>query len=133
MDDPIKKYLIDRGLLDPLVVTEAGAQDAIMENGDMLALAAGVFNNSAKVLAAVIVETIKPIALSLLRDCHPAETVVLRQAMVEVSKLYDQFEKYAVEYEKRMKEKEGDGSTASGEAAPTIEDNAGDNGKPPVE
>lgn len=118
MDNLIDKYLIDRGLWEPKSAIKEGEANVILDDPEKLALVAGLFNTYGTALAWVLQEKIKVMALELIREARPPETIIIRQTMIDVSSIWDECEKYSLEYAKRQGEKEG-----NGEPTPPIEDN----------
>lgn len=121
----VEKYLIERGLFEPIMGLKAEGPNPIMDSDELLARAGGMFDTYSDVLALILKEKIKAIVEALVIEAPPAEVMVLRQAMLEVASIYDEAEKYSIEYQKRKKEKEGEPAgplTAAGEA-PKLEDN----------
>lgn len=121
--DELEKYLLQRGFFDPLVALDdtRASEDAILADDALLAEVASIYKGKERALKALIYERIKPIIKELVMKATPAETMVLRQAMVEVSLIMDDAKKYSDEYDNREKEKKE--REANGEATSTIEDN----------
>lgn len=118
-------YLTNRGLFDPLMALKEGQDNAILADDQLLEMAAGLANTYEGILKMIIRERIRPIVQELVANAHPAETIVLRQAMVEVSKILDDVQGYAAEHAARVKLKEQANTETPGtvETAPKIADN----------
>lgn len=125
-DELLERLLISRGLAAP----NSKPDDAILANEEMLARIAGMFKTYEKEIIALVDSRLTPIKHALIFECAPAETMVLRQALLEVASIYDDAKKYNDEYDKRERErKEAEGASrvtlgvAQPEAAPKLEDN----------
>lgn len=93
----VAEYLIGRALSAP----KLDADKAIVENDDILARIAGLDEEA---LAALIEARLQPIREELIAKATPPEVLVLRQALVEVSALLIDHEKYKQEYKRRAKD-----------------------------
>ncbi len=104
----ISDYLYQRGLdLDPIKVES----DPILEDEDRLREAADMWNEHQNALRLVIQARVNAIGKHLLNKAIPQETIVLRQALVEVGAIVDDFVKYSSEWERRSKKVEDEAET----------------------
>lgn len=115
MPQSLEQYLYNRGL--KLDASDVGSdKDIILDDNELLAQAAGLKQDSEKILTMIIQNRINKIGNELLLKAIPQEMTVLRQAIVEVAKILEDIEIYAIEYRKR---KEGADNTSSEEDEPT--------------
>lgn len=128
MIDPLIEKLLVRGLIEPGV----DHRKAILENEDVLSGAAGLWRGSKHILQAVLQARIDAIEHELVTEATPYEVLTLRQAMIEVAFIFDDFEAYAREFERRKKDGGDSSSTGEGDMPPAVgalpPDNAVDNG-----
>ncbi len=117
-DDKTLLYtqLTARGLVD----TKRDFPKEILENEEVLAQIAGIFNTYEKGLTALIQARIHEIKEELVMKATPAEVIVLRQCMLEVAQIFDDCKKYKIEYGKR---EAGKGNQPPEEPAPPQADN----------
>ncbi len=105
----LEKYLLERGLFQPADVVKAivsGRKDMpvgeeILNNDDLLARCAGIYQNNREALEAVIRARILPNVMELVLKAYPQETIVIRQSILEVSAILDDFKRYNDEYMRR--------------------------------
>lgn len=105
----LEKYLIGRGLFEPTTVVKAiisGKKEVpigeeILNNDDLLAQCAGMYQNNQRALEAVIRARIFPLVVELVLRAYPQETIVIRQSILEISAILDDFKKYSDEYTRR--------------------------------
>lgn len=105
----LEKYLVERGLFEPTDVVKAivsGKQEVpvgeeILNNDDLLGQCAGMYQNNQRALEAVIRARILPLVVELVMRAYPQETIVIRQSILEVAKILDDFKKYSDEYTRR--------------------------------
>ena len=110
----LEKYLIERGLFQPTDVVKAivsGQKEVpvgeeILNNDDLLARVAGMYQTNRSALEAVVRARIYPLVVELVMRAYPQETIVLRQSILEVSAILDDFKKYSDEYNRRQQNKE---------------------------
>lgn len=101
MIDPLfEKYILSRGLIEP----NTDFRKVVFEDKELLSAAAGIYRGSKHIIEAVIRARIGVIEHELVTEAEPYEVLFLRQAMVEVAMIFDDFEKYAAEYERHTKE-----------------------------
>lgn len=105
MVDPLLDVYIKKELIKP---SEDHRQE-VFDNPDLLEGAAGIWRGSEHILKAVIRARIARIQHEIVTEAVPQELLLLRQAMVEVAFLFDDFEAYARESERRKKEADGSG------------------------
>lgn len=101
--DLFEKYLITRGIVKP----NEDMNEALLANDEFLAEIAGMFEGHPRALLAIIQARVHKITKELVQEATPYEVIILRQAMVEVAALYDDFERYAQEYRRRKPHDEG--------------------------
>lgn len=96
----LSEYLLSRGLsLDPAVIE--GDYDAVMSNEALLQEAAELWTAHKGLITAILQARINALGRQILIKAIPQEVIVLRQAVVEVGALTDDFEKYKGEWERR--------------------------------
>lgn len=122
----LEKYLIERGLFQPTDLVKSivsGKKDVpvgeeILNNEELLAQCAGMYQNNQRALEAVIRARILPLVLELVLRAYPQETIVLRQSILEIAAILDDLKKYNDEYtrrkEKPNKIEDNSGTTTSG-------------------
>src|SRR5690242_16092327 len=81
-------------------------EQEILADDDRLAKIAGLLATYEGALNDLIRCRVQTIIEELVRRAHPAETIVLRQAIVEVSHIYDDALRFAQEWKKREEAKE---------------------------
>lgn len=109
----LEHYLFTRGLVDPaklLPILMSGKTNIpvgadILANDELLAQVAGLYRDKRKALEAVISARLLPMVLELVVKAYPQETIVIRQAIVEVGAILDDFARYEQEYTRREKER----------------------------
>ena len=110
----MEKYLIERGLFEPTNVVralvsgkkEVPVGEEILGNDELLAQCAGIYQNNYKALEAVIRARILPLVIELVLKAYPQETIVIRQSILEISAILEDFKKYSDEYTRRKEAKE---------------------------
>lgn len=110
----LEKYLIERGLFQPTDVVKAivsGQKEVpvgeeILNDDDLLGRVAGMYQTNRSALEAVVRARIYPLVVELVMRAYPQETIVLRQSILEVSAILDDFKKYSDEYNRRQQNKE---------------------------
>ena len=117
----LERYLTERGLFEPTDVVKAivsGRKDVpvgeeILGNEELLAQCAGIYQNNYKTLEAVIRARIYPLVIELVMRAYPQETIVIRQSILEIAAILDDFKKYSDEYTRRteIKNRGGGGGT----------------------
>lgn len=116
-NDLFAQYVISRGYIMPGEDMDA----TILANDELLSAIAGLWRNSKHVIEAIIKARIYPIQMELVREATPYEVPILRQAMIEVAFIGDDFERYAREFERRKKGNDLNGIAV--EPAQRYEDN----------
>lgn len=101
MIDPLLQRYIERKLIEP----STDHRQEVFDNAELLEGAAGVWRGSKHILEGVIRARIAQIQHEIVAEAEPYELLFLRQAMVEVAFIFDDFEAYARESERRKKEK----------------------------
>lgn len=114
----IDTYLLNRGLWNPTSGIKKGEANDIFENEDKLAKVAGLFDTFGEALGWILEEKIKVMALDIIRNADPREVPIIRQNMIDVADIWDEAQKYSIEYRKRQ-----EASAGSGESTPPNEDN----------
>ena len=108
----LTKYLLERGLFQPTDVVklvlgqkEVPIGDEILNNDDLLERVAGMYQSNEKALEAVIRARILPNIIELLLRARPEETIVLRQVILELVEVLNDFKKYSDEHTRRKESK----------------------------
>jgi hypothetical protein len=108
----LEKYLLNRGLFNPKETykkissgKEIIVGAAILEDEEMLGKVAALWENYPKAIEAVIKARIEPIIMDIVMNIIPQELTVQRQAMVELSALFGDFERYSQEHIRRTQNK----------------------------
>lgn len=109
----LEKYLIERGLFQPTDVVKAimsGQKEVpvgeeILNDDDLLARVAGMYQTNRSALEAVVRARIYPLVMELVMRAYPQETIVLRQSILEIASILDDFKKYSDEYNRRQNNK----------------------------
>lgn len=144
MNAGLENYLYSRGLVKPAEVVQAlmeGKKDVpvgadILADDELLAQVAGLYMDKRKALEAVIAARLLPMVMELSVKAFPQETIVIRQSMVDIISLLDDFARYTAEYQRRTKEKDAaqtevDKVEAGRNEGFSHADNAPDNNSPP--
>lgn len=105
----LEKYLLERGLFEPADVVKAlvSGQESIpigeeiLNNDELLAQCAGMYQNNRKALEAVIKARILPLVIELVMKAQPQETIVIRQSIIDIAAILEDFRKYNEEYMRR--------------------------------
>jgi hypothetical protein len=113
-ESTLQTYLLSRGLLNPKDVTDAiisGKTDIamgeeILVHDDLLEQCANIQMHNRKGFEALLRSRITPLAMELIVTAVPEETIVLRQAIMEISSLLTDLDKLAGEYVRRNEAKE---------------------------
>lgn len=122
-DSLFEQYLIRRGLVKP----NEDMNETLLGNDEFLAEIAGIWEGHPHALKAIIQARVHKVTAELVQEATPYEVIILRQAMVEVAALYDDFERYAQEYRRRKPHNE-EGAVESGEGQPEAGTTAGQEG-----
>lgn len=122
MADTLSQYLRQRGIiLDPMVIERD--YDPVLNDDNLLNEAADMWAAHETMLRAVLQARVNAIGRQLLNHAVPEETVVLRQALVEVGAIANDFMKYKEERERRKTESENTNEPVT--AAPPAPSNEG--------
>jgi len=89
MSDNLSKYLLERGVN----ITSNDLDPKITEDTVLLGKVAGAWKTNKEEITAVIQARMNRIREDLILNCIPQETVVLRQVLVELAGIIDDFEK----------------------------------------
>lgn len=100
MNDILEKYLYQTGLYDP----KRDMSEEILADRELLAQVAELWKSNEKVIRAVIQARLSPIREELVMNATPPEVLVLRQALVEVAAIITDFQRYAAEHNRRLKD-----------------------------
>jgi len=98
-DTLFEQYLIRRGLVKP----SEDMNEALLNSEEFLAEIAGIWEGHKPAIEALIKARLYPIERELVQEATPYEVMILRQSMLEVAFLYDDFERYTQEYHRRKK------------------------------
>ena len=97
----LSTHLRSRGLTLEAIAVEV---DPIMEDAEMLEKAAALWHENQSIITQVIQARVNAIGNHLLNKAIPEEVPVLRQSLVEISALLDDFNKYHGEVVRRKDE-----------------------------
>src|ERR1700712_2092427 len=103
-DPTLAEYLYSREL-KPALDLEHDVEQEILSDDDMLAKIAGLVATYGPALNALIRCRVQSVVEELVRRAYPAETIVLRQAIVEISAIGDDARRFALEWKTREDEK----------------------------
>jgi len=93
----LSDYLLNRGLsLDPVEVDKAF--DPILASPELVKEAAELWETKQPLITMVLQARINAIANLILTKAPPQEVLVLRQALVEIGAIVDDFNRYKGEY-----------------------------------
>lgn len=109
----LDKYLTERGLFEPGELVKAIAQGGkevligqeILNDDEVLARVAGAWQSNYSAIEAVIKARIYAIVVEMVMSAYPQEVIVLRQSMVEIAKILEDFKKYNEEHLRREEAK----------------------------
>src|SRR3990167_879729 len=109
----LEKYLYTRGLIEPasLAKLQIAGKDLIvgediLKNDELLGQVAGAWEQFRPAIEAVLAARVMPMIVQLIMTAPPEETIVIRQSLVEVASLVDDFTKYHSEHIRRKEQKE---------------------------
>lgn len=103
----LSEHLRSRGLnLDPVNIDE----DPVLDNEGAVEAVAGVWEGNAHYIRLVIQARLNAIGKNLIYRAIPEEVPVLRQALVEVSAIINDFERYSEEHRRREAKKDNNTS-----------------------
>ena len=140
MNIKLEQYLLERGLVNPKAITEIiltgkgmVASDEILGDRELLVKVVGLNEaNNREALEALIRMRLIPIVEALVVSCEPAETMVLRQAVVEMIQIPKDLDLIVAE-DKRRKANERENNTPAVPAAEVSGERKKDDESPPGE
>lgn len=119
--DLVTQLVLSRGLIRP----NEDMEEVILSNDALLAELGGIWRGHKEAIIALIMARIEPIQQEMIGKATPAEVIILRQAIIEVALIGDDFERYAIEHEKRQKDRAEQGvSVTENTPQPPTEDNS---------
>ena len=108
----LEQYLFNRGLFNPAKVgqniiegQESVIGGEILSNDDLLAKVSNLWTSNKEAITAVVKERILANITELVLKAFPQETIVLRQVILELSQILNDFEKYSSEHLRRVEKK----------------------------
>ena len=108
----LEQYLFNRGLFEPAKIGQniiEGQQEAvggeILSNDDLLSKVSNLWTSHKEAVIAVIKARILTNITELVLKAFPQETIVLRQVILELSQILNDFEKYSNEHLRRVEKK----------------------------
>ena len=102
----LEQYLLSRGItLDPLEIEKG--EDLVLKNGELLKEVSEIWTGHKGAVTAVLQTRINAIVKEIINKATPPETIVLRQALVEIGAILNDFDKYSAEYARRDTEQSG--------------------------
>ena len=99
MSDKLEQYLLERGIN----IHESKLDPKITESDEKLANIAGTWASGNEEIKMVIRARMAQIRERIIVNALPVEVPVLRQALVELAGVIEDFEKYTAEFEERQK------------------------------
>lgn len=119
--DLITQLILSRGLFDP----KYDPDETILASNELLALVAGAWRGSQQAITEVVKARIYKIEKDMVGNATAAEVIILRQAMLEVAFIVDDFIAYEQTFARREKEAADSGAPAqdapANETAPAVE------------
>lgn len=105
----LEEYLTTRALFEPSEIVgdiiagikEMPVGEEILSNDETLGQVADLWQNKHKALEAVIRARIRNLVLGLVYESVPQETIVIRQSILELVAIVDDFKKYTDEHIRR--------------------------------
>ena len=125
----LEQYLFNRGLFNPAKIgqniiegQESVIGGEILSNDDLLAKVSNLWTSNKEAITAVVKERILANITELVLKAFPQETIVLRQVILELSQILNDFEKYSSEHlrrveKKSLEQKDNAGTTAEEQGA----------------
>lgn len=109
----LENYLLNRPLFEPKNIvdavisgkTEVSIGEEVLNNDELLTKCAGIYQDNQKTLEAVIRSRMFPLIVELVLSAEPQETIVIRQSILELAGLLDDFKKYHEEFLRRKEVK----------------------------
>ena len=125
----LEQYLFNRGLFNPAKIgqniiegQESVIGGEILSNDDLLEKVSNSWTSNKEAITAVIKARILSNIAELVLKSFPQETIVLRQVILELSQILNDFEKYSSEHlrrveKKSLEQKDNAGTTAEEQGA----------------
>ena len=125
----LEQYLFNRGLFEPAKIGQniiEGQQEVvggeILSNDDLLSKVSNLWTSNKEAIIAVVKARILTNITELMFKAFPQETIVLRQVILELSQILNDFEKYSSEHlrrveKKSLEQKDNAGTTAEEQGA----------------
>ena len=125
----LEQYLFNRGLFEPAKIGQniiEGQQEVvggeILSNDDLLSKVSNLWTSNKEAIIAVVKARILTNITELMFKAFPQETIVLRQVILELSQMLNDFEKYSNEHlrrveKKSLEQKDNAGTTAEEQGA----------------
>ena len=108
----LEQYLFNRGLFEPAKIGQniiEGQQEVvggeILSNDDLLSKVSNLWTSNKEAIIAVVKARILTNITELMFKAFPQETIVLRQVILELSQILNDFEKYSNEHLRRVEKK----------------------------
>ena len=108
----LEQYLFNRGLFNPAKIgqniiegQESVIGGEILSNDDLLEKVSNSWTSNKEAITAVVKERILANITELVLKAFPQETIVLRQVILELSQILNDFEKYSSEHLRRVEKK----------------------------
>src|SRR3990167_3453434 len=124
----LEQYLFNRGLFIPaqigqnIIEGQETVGGEILSNDDLLSKVSNLWTSHKEAVIAVIKARILTNITELVLKAFPQETIVLRQVILELSQILNDFEKYSNEHlrrveKKSLEQKDNAGTTAEEQGA----------------
>ena len=125
----LEQYLFNRGLFIPAQIgqniiegQEGAIGGEILSNDDLLEKVSNSWTSGKEAIIAVVKARILSNITELILKAFPQETIVLRQVILELSQILNDFEKYSSEHlrrveKKSLEQKDNAGTTAEEQGA----------------
>ena len=125
----LEQYLFNRGLFNPAKIgqniiegQESVIGGEILSNDDLLEKVSNSWTSGKEAIIAVVKARILSNITELILKAFPQETIVLRQVILELSQILNDFEKYSSEHlrrveKKSLEQKDNAGTTAEEQGA----------------
>ena len=108
----LEQYLFNRGLFNPAQIgqniiegQEGAIGGEILSNDDLWEKVSNSWTSNKEAITAVIKARILSNIAELVLKSFPQETIVLRQVILELSQILNDFEKYSSEHLRRVEKK----------------------------
>lgn len=103
MNKPLlEKYLLETAVYDPA----HALSDEILDQDELLGSVAQAWTTNGDAIRAVVRQRLSKIRTALVMTATPYEVLPLRQALVEVAAILEDFERYTAEADARHKQDE---------------------------